>query len=257
MKRLFLFLIKVYQKTLSLDHGPMKKYYPFGYCRFSPTCSEYSYEAIDKYGVLRGGFMAIRRILRCQPCSKGGHDPVVCNNETTMSKINKLLTFFLILLLGASIYFSLQNDSEEVDSSSMWEISALGFTIQPESTELVDRFGVELLAGAQTKRAVIHLNDTAANLFVFEARGITEIVCDTNESNTSLSSLGGIDACLIEKDPDRWTDGPTGPLSSEEERIQYQIINGEYIYTLVFYGDKMIEEDEQIIVDSFKFIGAE
>lgn len=45
-------------------------------CRFYPTCSEYTLEALEKYGVLKGGFMAIKRILRCNPFNKGGYDPV-------------------------------------------------------------------------------------------------------------------------------------------------------------------------------------
>ena len=45
-------------------------------CRFHPTCSEYTYQAIDKYGVTKGSWMGFKRILRCQPWSKGGFDPV-------------------------------------------------------------------------------------------------------------------------------------------------------------------------------------
>lgn len=45
-------------------------------CRFEPTCSEYAKQAVEKYGVLRGSWMAVRRILRCQPFCEGGHDPV-------------------------------------------------------------------------------------------------------------------------------------------------------------------------------------
>jgi hypothetical protein len=55
----------------------MPKYFlPHGYCRFYPTCSEYGYQAIDKYGIIKGGFMAFIRILRCNPFSKGGFDPI-------------------------------------------------------------------------------------------------------------------------------------------------------------------------------------
>jgi len=69
-------LIRIYQKTLSFDHGMLSLFFPQGYCRFHPTCSEYGYKAIEKYGVIRGGLMAFWRILRCNPWNKGGHDPV-------------------------------------------------------------------------------------------------------------------------------------------------------------------------------------
>lgn len=45
-------------------------------CKFYPTCSQYALEAIQKYGVLKGGIMSIKRILRCNPFNKGGYDPV-------------------------------------------------------------------------------------------------------------------------------------------------------------------------------------
>ncbi len=69
-------LIKLYQKTLSFDHGLMKVFFPNGYCKYYPTCSEYGYQSIEKKGILKGGIMTIWRILRCNPFSKGGHDPV-------------------------------------------------------------------------------------------------------------------------------------------------------------------------------------
>ncbi|MBU1132493.1 membrane protein insertion efficiency factor YidD [Patescibacteria group bacterium] len=68
--------IRFYQKTLSFDHGIFKEMFPGGYCRFHPTCSEYAYRAIEKYGVFRGGLLGVYRILRCNPFSKGGNDPV-------------------------------------------------------------------------------------------------------------------------------------------------------------------------------------
>jgi len=69
-------LIKLYQKTLSLDHGPLRYLYPYGYCKYNPTCSQYAIEAIEKYGFWKGGFKSFKRILRCNPWSKGGSDPV-------------------------------------------------------------------------------------------------------------------------------------------------------------------------------------
>lgn len=69
-------LIRIYQKTLSFDHGAMKIFFPQGYCRYHPTCSEYGYLAVEKYGIFKGGLIALGRIFRCNPFSKGGHDPV-------------------------------------------------------------------------------------------------------------------------------------------------------------------------------------
>lgn len=69
-------LIVLYQRTLSLDHGPLAKYMPTRVCRYHPTCSEYGHGAIGKYGLIRGSFMTAWRILRCNPWTKGGFDPV-------------------------------------------------------------------------------------------------------------------------------------------------------------------------------------
>jgi len=69
-------VIKIYQKTLSLDHGLFRFLKPYGCCRFRPTCSEYAIGAIEKYGFLKGGFKAVWRVLRCNPWNKGGYDPV-------------------------------------------------------------------------------------------------------------------------------------------------------------------------------------
>ncbi len=69
-------ILKIYQKTLSFDHGFFKFLYPYGYCRFYPTCSEYAILAIEKYGIIKGGFLAAGRVIRCNPFNPGGHDPV-------------------------------------------------------------------------------------------------------------------------------------------------------------------------------------
>ncbi len=62
-------LIRGYQATLS-------KTLPEGTCRFYPSCSHYGYQAIYKYGALKGGVMAVWRVLRCNPFNPGGYDPV-------------------------------------------------------------------------------------------------------------------------------------------------------------------------------------
>lgn len=61
-------LVRLYQVTLSPMLG--------GQCRFQPTCSNYLVEAVDRHGVLVGGWMGLRRLLRCHPFSPGGYDPV-------------------------------------------------------------------------------------------------------------------------------------------------------------------------------------
>lgn len=76
MKSVVLFLIKIYQKTLSLDHGLLGKLIPLRACRFKPTCSAYSYQSISKYGLIKGGWQSVKRVLRCNPYNKGGYDPV-------------------------------------------------------------------------------------------------------------------------------------------------------------------------------------
>ena len=68
MKKLLLLLIKGYQLYISPLFPPR--------CRFTPTCSTYAMEAIEKYGALKGSFMAIKRVLKCNPFHPGGYDPV-------------------------------------------------------------------------------------------------------------------------------------------------------------------------------------
>ena len=77
VRSLVLKSIRLYQKTLSFDYGIFKFLFPNGFCRFHPTCSEYGYQAIEKYGVIKGGLKALWRVLRCNPFSRGGYDPLV------------------------------------------------------------------------------------------------------------------------------------------------------------------------------------
>ena len=67
-KRALLWLIRLYRAGISPMHRPC--------CRFIPTCSQYAVEAIAKYGALKGGWLAIKRICRCHPFHEGGYDPV-------------------------------------------------------------------------------------------------------------------------------------------------------------------------------------
>lgn len=76
LKKLILFSIRIYQKTLSFDHGIVSYITPVRFCRFHPTCSQYAYEAIDRFGILQGGRMGLKRILRCHPWNPGGYEPV-------------------------------------------------------------------------------------------------------------------------------------------------------------------------------------
>ncbi len=67
---ILLAIIRLYQKTFS-------RILPPGTCRYYPSCSHYGYQAIYKYGVIKGSLMGIWRVLRCNPFSAGGHDPVL------------------------------------------------------------------------------------------------------------------------------------------------------------------------------------
>ena len=68
MKYPLLWLIRFYRKNISPNTPPS--------CKFTPTCSQYGLEAIERFGAFKGGFMMLWRILRCNPFSKGGYDPV-------------------------------------------------------------------------------------------------------------------------------------------------------------------------------------
>ncbi len=68
MRRVLMWLIRLYQNTISRVLPPS--------CRFIPSCSQYTYEAIEKYGVLKGSWLGVKRLSRCHPLNPGGYDPV-------------------------------------------------------------------------------------------------------------------------------------------------------------------------------------
>lgn len=77
MKRFVLLLLASYQRVLSPDTGLIRHIIPFPKtCRFTPTCSRYTYQAVDSYGIIVGLWMGAKRIMRCHPWNKGGYDPV-------------------------------------------------------------------------------------------------------------------------------------------------------------------------------------
>lgn len=78
MKRMLLAFLRFYKRAVSPRLPPA--------CRYTPTCSEYAMTAIERFGALRGGCMAIGRLLRCHPFAKGGYDPVPPEPETTIRK---------------------------------------------------------------------------------------------------------------------------------------------------------------------------
>jgi uncharacterized protein len=81
MKFVILKLIKGYQKVFSFDYGFAGKIFPSTrFCRFTPTCSQYTYEAVDRYGIFRGLSLGLKRFFKCNPVSTpvtGTYDPVI------------------------------------------------------------------------------------------------------------------------------------------------------------------------------------
>jgi putative membrane protein insertion efficiency factor len=78
MRQILIALIKLYRYAISPYLAPS--------CRYTPTCSSYAIEAVQRFGVFRGGWMAIRRISRCHPWHEAGYDPVPENNDLTLTR---------------------------------------------------------------------------------------------------------------------------------------------------------------------------
>lgn len=77
MKQCILKFIRFYQRYLSPDTGILKTLWlTDGACRFTPTCSEYMYQVVDRYGIMTGLWLGVKRIIHCHPWNKGGVDPV-------------------------------------------------------------------------------------------------------------------------------------------------------------------------------------
>lgn len=77
MKQFILSAIRFYQKYLKFNNSFARALFlTDNSCRFIPTCSEYAYQAIEKYGILRGILLGFKRIIKCHPFAKGGWDPV-------------------------------------------------------------------------------------------------------------------------------------------------------------------------------------
>ena len=75
-KKFVINLIRIYQKVFSRDTGWLGTIFPGRTCRFHPTCSQYTTEAVELYGVTKGVWLGIKLISRCHPWNPGGHDPV-------------------------------------------------------------------------------------------------------------------------------------------------------------------------------------
>jgi len=77
-------LIRLYQRSISPDHGRLQRYFPEGFCRFDPTCSQYAHDAFEQHGLIRGGSLAARRLARCHPWARGGRDAVPTAPATSL-----------------------------------------------------------------------------------------------------------------------------------------------------------------------------
>ncbi len=78
MRQILIALIKLYRYVISPYLAPS--------CRYTPTCSSYAIEAVERFGIFRGSWLAMRRISRCHPWHEAGYDPVPDNNDLSLSK---------------------------------------------------------------------------------------------------------------------------------------------------------------------------
>jgi uncharacterized protein len=76
MKTIVLFLIRFYQKVLSPDQGILSVLFSEKTCRFYPTCSEYTHQSVNRFGVIKGIWLGFKRVIRCHPWNDGGYDPI-------------------------------------------------------------------------------------------------------------------------------------------------------------------------------------
>ena len=77
MKQIVLVLIQIYQKLKPIRSGVARLFFiQESSCKFRPTCSDYIYQAVAKYGAIKGLYIGLKRIMRCSPLSKGGIDPI-------------------------------------------------------------------------------------------------------------------------------------------------------------------------------------
>ncbi len=76
LKTIAVCLINFYQATISPDHSWLRARFPYGYCRHYPTCSQYAKEAIGSFGLIKGGFLTIKRLIKCNPWVQPKIDPM-------------------------------------------------------------------------------------------------------------------------------------------------------------------------------------